>query len=260
MEHLRERRYLVSFDAPQVPQVFTDVLVIGSGVAGLRAALAAAEEADVLVIAKGRLDESNTAQAQGGIAGAMDPGDSAASHMADTLTVGQGLCDRGVVQAITAEAPERIRELIGWGAQFDREGGALALTREGGHSTSRIVHALGDATGKEVAATLIRRATATPVDPGARRRLRARPDHLGRRHVPRRAAPGPAPRADDRVGEGDDPRLRRRGPDLPRDDQPAGRDRRRHRDGLSRRRANCATWSSTSSIRPRSTSPARRAR
>ena len=67
MEHLRERRYLVSFDAPQVPQVFTDVLVIGSGVAGLRAALAAAEEADVLVIAKGRLDDSNTAQAQGGI-------------------------------------------------------------------------------------------------------------------------------------------------------------------------------------------------
>ena len=162
MEHPRDRRYLVSFDAPQVPQVFTDVLVIGSGVAGLRAALAAAEEADVLVIAKGRLDESNTAQAQGGIAGAMDPADSAASHMADTLTVGQGLCDREVVRAITAEAPERIRELIGWGAQFDREGGALALTREGGHSTSRIVHALGDATGKEVAATLIRRATTTP--------------------------------------------------------------------------------------------------
>jgi len=162
VEQFSERRYLVSFDVSQLPQVFCDVLVVGSGVAGLRAAVAAAEGADVLVIAKGRLDESNTAQAQGGIAGAIAPEDSADSHKADTLTVGQGLCDPEVVHAVTAEAPERIRELIAWGAKFDEEGGELALTREGGHSTARIVHAFGDATGKEVAATLIRRTLATP--------------------------------------------------------------------------------------------------
>jgi len=157
LEHFRERRFLVSFDTAVIPQVFCDVLVVGTGVAGLRAALAAAEHADVLLVAKGNAEESNTAQAQGGIAGAVGPGDTPEAHMADTLAVGQGLCAEHVVRQVTAEAPERIRELIRWGAQFDEEGGRLALAREGGHSASRVVHALGDATGREVANTLLRR-------------------------------------------------------------------------------------------------------
>jgi len=151
-----ERRFLVSFDTASMPQVFCDVLVIGSGVGGLRAALAAAEHGDVLLFAKGRLEESNTSQAQGGIAGALGPGDTVEAHMKDTLAVGQGLCNAEVVRAITAEAPDRIRELIDWGGDFDKENGALALTREGGHSTARIIHALGDATGREVSNTLLR--------------------------------------------------------------------------------------------------------
>jgi L-aspartate oxidase len=162
VEHFQGRRYLVSFDASLVPQIFCDVLVIGSGVAGLRAALAAAESAKVLVLCKGRLDESNTAQAQGGIAAAMAPEDAPADHMKDTLAAGQGLCDEEVVRVITEEAPGRIRELVDWGACFDREGEGIALTREGGHSAARIVHARGDATGREVAVTLIRRVKETP--------------------------------------------------------------------------------------------------
>jgi len=144
-----------------VPQIFADVLVIGSGVAGLRAALTAAEGGEVLLVAKGQLEESNTSKAQGGVAAALDKEDSSALHMQDTLDAGQGICDPEIVRAITAEAPERIEELARWGANFDREDGRIALTREGGHSMARIVHALGDATGKEVADTLIRRVRET---------------------------------------------------------------------------------------------------
>ena len=156
MEYLQERRYLVSFDATRMPQVFCDVLVIGSGIAGLRSALAAAAHGNVLVIAKRAADENSTAQAQGGIAGALDTADSPEAHMRDTLAVGQGLCDGEVVATITGEAPARIRELIAWGASFDTEGGKIALTREGGHSTARIAHAQGDATGREVEDSLLR--------------------------------------------------------------------------------------------------------
>lgn len=162
MEYFSNRRFLVSFDTALIPQVFSDVLVIGSGVAGLRAAIAAAEKAEVLVIAKGAMDESNTAQAQGGIACAIADGDSPMAHSDDTLAVGHGLCDPDMVQAITREGASRVRELIEWGGKFDKENGALALTREGGHSTARIVHAFGDATGREVEDTLIRRVRATP--------------------------------------------------------------------------------------------------
>lgn len=161
MEHYSDRRYLVSFDSSTIPQIFCDVLVIGSGVAGLRAALTAAEGGEVLLIAKGQLEESNTSKAQGGVAVALAKGDSPALHTVDTLSAGQGLCDEAIVRAITDEAPIRIAELTQWGAKFDQEDGHIALTREGGHSTARIVHALGDATGKEVADTLIRRVRAT---------------------------------------------------------------------------------------------------
>jgi len=162
VEYLQQRRYLVSFDTSLMPHIFTDVLVIGSGVAGLRAALSAAEHAQVLVLAKGDATDNNTDVAQGGIAAALDPADNATAHMDDTLATGQGLCEPEVVRAITHEAPGRVRELISFGARFDMEEGTLALTREGGHSAARIAHARGDATGHEIEHALLRRVRSTP--------------------------------------------------------------------------------------------------
>ncbi|GMU24525.1 MAG: L-aspartate oxidase [Phycisphaerae bacterium] len=147
---------MTRFDVHRIPNLFTDVLVIGSGVGGLRAAVEAANHGDVLLVTKGRLDESSTAWAQGGIAAVMAPGDSFDEHVEDTLKVGCGLCDRQAVERIVRDGPERIRELIEWGAIFDRRGEELLLGLEGGHSAPRIIHALGDATGREVADSLIR--------------------------------------------------------------------------------------------------------
>ncbi|MBN1492215.1 MAG: L-aspartate oxidase [Phycisphaerae bacterium] len=155
------RRYLTNFDSRRVPHLFTDVLVIGSGVAGLRAAIEAAEHAPTLLITKGRLSDSNTWAAQGGVAVVTNPADSLDAHIADTITVGCGLCDRSAVEQIVRAGPAAIEELIGWGAKFDRVDGHLARGREGGHSASRIVHARGDATGAEIAKTLIRIARET---------------------------------------------------------------------------------------------------
>jgi len=150
------RRYLTGFDVGRVPNLFADVLVIGSGVAGLRAAIEAAERVSVILVTKGRIIDSNTAMAQGGIAAVMSPQDSFELHIQDTLRVGCGLCDRAAVDRLVREGPERIRELVGWGAIFDRRAEDLLMGLEAGHSAARIVHALGDATGREVADTLIR--------------------------------------------------------------------------------------------------------
>ncbi|MBM4043905.1 MAG: L-aspartate oxidase [Planctomycetes bacterium] len=156
-KHLEPRRYLVSFDTHTLSHIFTDVLVIGSGVAGLRAALETARHCSVLVATKGHLSESNTERAQGGIAVVLAPGDRPEAHVKDTLDAGQGLCDPLVVKEVIADGPKLIKELIRWGASFDHEGGKLAFTREGGHSSARIVHALGDATGREVERALVTR-------------------------------------------------------------------------------------------------------
>ena len=150
------RRYLTRFDVRRTPNLFTDVLVIGSGVAGLRAAIEAAQYGSVLIITKGRIDHSNTAEAQGGIATFTSPDDSFEQHIADTLKVGCGLCDRAAVERVVRDGPGRIRELIDWGGLFDRHGSKLQLGLEAGHSAPRIIHAHGDATGREVADTLIR--------------------------------------------------------------------------------------------------------
>lgn len=135
--------------------MFADVLVIGSGIAGIRAALEVDPALQTIVVTKDVLDLSNSAWAQGGIAGVLDPLDDIASHAADTIKAGKGLCDEDMVHMVVKEAPERIRELIEFGANFDRHNGEIALTQEGGHSHPRIAHALGDATGKEIMRAMI---------------------------------------------------------------------------------------------------------
>jgi L-aspartate oxidase len=139
-----------------------DFLVIGAGVAGLRAAIALAPAGSVLVVAKESLRESSSEYAQGGIAVALSDDDEVELHEQDTLYAGDGLCDRAAVRTLVEEGPAAIQELIEWGAEFDREGGHLAFTREGAHSRNRILHAHGDSTGREIARTLYRKAASLP--------------------------------------------------------------------------------------------------
>lgn len=140
----------------------SDFIVIGSGVAGLRAALELAEEGSVTVLTKDRLDESNTEYAQGGVAVALSDDDEIDLHVEDTLVAGAGLCDEKAVRVLIEEGPHYITELIEWGAQFDREDGELAFTREAAHSRRRILHAHGDSTGREIVRSLIAQAKKHP--------------------------------------------------------------------------------------------------
>jgi len=160
------RRYLIPFRSGLLPQVFCDVLVIGSGVGGLRAAIEAAGlragGADVILLCKDEPQLSNTAWAQGGIASVTDAGDTLESHISDTLTAGAGLCDEAMVRRVISAGPTRIKELLDWGIRFDRDvEGRLKLGLEGGHSLSRILHADGDATGRELFRCLWERCVAT---------------------------------------------------------------------------------------------------
>src|SRR6185295_8360037 len=116
----RVARYLVPFHPKRVPHRFADVLIIGGGLAGLRAALAVSSEQSVVVITKGSLRQSNSNYAQGGIAGVLDPEDRFEDHIADTLGAGGQLCDQEVVEMVVREAPARIGELIEWGTNFDQ--------------------------------------------------------------------------------------------------------------------------------------------
>jgi L-aspartate oxidase len=135
----------------------TDVLVIGSGIAGLYSAIKMSEFADVILVTKKDKSESNTNYAQGGIASVIDPNDSFEKHVQDTMIAGAGLCDLEAVKILVKEGPERINELIEIGTDFTRKDGKLDLVKEGGHSFSRIVHSK-DLTGKEVERALIKRA------------------------------------------------------------------------------------------------------
>jgi L-aspartate oxidase len=150
-------RYLVDFHPKQVPHYFTDVLIIGGGLAGLRAANAIADDMQTIVVTKDKLQESNSNYAQGGIASVWDPEDCFEDHVQDTLAAGGNFCDEDVVNMVVREAPQHVAELIQWGTNFDTRGGQLMLGREGGHSHERILHALGDATGKEIMRAVIKR-------------------------------------------------------------------------------------------------------
>jgi L-aspartate oxidase len=156
--HCDTPRYLVPFHPKRIQHHFADVVIIGGGIAGLRAAMEVDPRLSLLVITKDKMDQSNSAFAQGGIASVLDPEDNFASHVEDTLVAGANLCDREVVEMVVREAPDHIRQLIEWGTNFDTENGELLLGREGGHSHRRIVHALGDATGHEIMRAMVAQA------------------------------------------------------------------------------------------------------
>lgn len=135
-----------------------DVLVVGSGCAGIMTALHAARSANVLLASKKAFSDSNTANAQGGVAVPVSPGDDPRFHIEDTLASGKGLCDRETVEDYIRSAPQALEELLTLGVRFDRDDGELLFTQEGGHSQPRIVRANGDATGAEISRALIHKA------------------------------------------------------------------------------------------------------
>ncbi|WP_263383479.1 L-aspartate oxidase [Granulicella arctica] len=139
-----------------------DFLVIGGGIAGLSAAIRLAAAGSVLLVSKDALAESNTAYAQGGIAVAMGGDEDVALHLEDTLAAGDGLVNRSAAAILVEQGPQRVQELLAWGTAFDREAGKLMLTREGAHSLPRILHANGDATGREIALSLLRHVREIP--------------------------------------------------------------------------------------------------
>jgi L-aspartate oxidase len=148
-----------------------DLLVLGSGIAGLSGAVHASRAGwSVLVLTKGELAHSATRYAQGGVAAALEgrPDDSPELHFSDTIAAGAGLCDPDAVRVLVTEGPDRVRELIAMGAVFDETGdgeaAALALAREGGHSAARVLHAGGDATGAEIERALVAAVEATPAE------------------------------------------------------------------------------------------------
>ncbi len=162
--NINSPRYLTSFNIRELPHRFTDILIIGSGLAGLRAALAVSKEQRVTVLTKAEeIEASNSDRAQGGIASVLDPTDAFSKHIADTLVAGADLCDEEVVTRVVTEGPERIQEMIQMGTQFDlQKDGTLELGREGGHGMNRVAHAHGDATGHELMRTLVENVKKAP--------------------------------------------------------------------------------------------------
>jgi len=156
------RRYLVEIDSISTNQLSTDTLVIGAGIAGLRAAIEASKSQNVIVLCKGSLQDSNTWMAQGGIASVLKTEDSFESHIQDTLKAGCEMCDEKVVEMVVRQGPGLLNELLQWGVEFDMSGAEMATTMEGGHSHSRVAHAHGDETGRIIAQVLIRKVRENP--------------------------------------------------------------------------------------------------
>jgi len=144
---------------PAVPWE-TDFIVVGAGIAGLRASVELAAAGRVLCLAKCEVTESNTQYAQGGIAAALSDDDEVRLHLEDTLKAGDGLCNEEAARILVEEGPPRIEELIEWGTEFDRAGTKIAFTREGAHSRNRVLHAHGDSTGREIGRSLYLKAAA----------------------------------------------------------------------------------------------------
>jgi L-aspartate oxidase len=248
-------RYLVPFHPKQVPHYFTDVLIIGGGLAGMRAADAVKPPLSAVIVTKDVVRQSSSSYAQGGIAGVLDPEDRFEDHIADTLAAGAGLCEERVVEMVVRDAPQRIRELIEWGTHFDEEAGELLLGREGGHSRRRIVHALGDATGKEVMRAVIEHTQSRPNVQIWENTFTI--DLLTHEGACRGALVWNARHGKTLVWAKQTILCTGGAGQIYRETtNPAGGHRRRPRHRLPRRRRSCATWSSCSSIPRCSTSPA----
>jgi len=145
------RRYLVDIDSISTSQLFADCVIVGGGIAGLRAAIEAADHRTIVIVCKGSIDESNTWNAQGGIASVLRQEDTFEAHVADTLRTGGGIADPQIVEQVVRQGPELVRQLQEWGAGFDQVNGQIDTTLEGGHSHARVLHAHGDETGRAIA-------------------------------------------------------------------------------------------------------------
>ena len=238
----------------------TDVLIVGSGAAGLTAALNLAETHKVAVIAKGALGDSASARAQGGIAAVLEEGDSFEAHVNDTMIAGAGLNDRKVVEHVVEAAPRAIQHLIELGVPFASENGALHLTREGGHSHRRIVH-VADATGWAIQQALEVGGGQAPQHHACAGHGRGRPRHRPPCHAfldQRRGARPLRLQPQEEAGRNADRRGRRSSPPAARAAPISIRPRRAARPATGSRwrggrAAASPTWSSCSSTRPAST-------
>jgi L-aspartate oxidase len=156
-------RYLVPFHPKRHPHFFTDVLIIGGGLAGVRAALAVDRNLQVLLICKDGLEHSNSVNAQGGIAAVWAKSDSLQEHIEDSLAASGELCDKDIVEKVVRSGPAEIQKLLEYGTNFDKQSnGELLLGREGGHRSNRILHANGDSTGREIMRSLIEELKSRP--------------------------------------------------------------------------------------------------